>query len=106
MTGGAAHDLQDAATAIEERVKAVITTESSLRVASLVSTADCKPDATADGIYDRIMDNVEDGSIVELHRDAQNSGALAAGTRPWVTTNLRAQRDRFRTIADLIQPCS
>ncbi|MDP9357384.1 MAG: hypothetical protein M3R02_19260 [Chloroflexota bacterium] len=120
-----AHDLQDAATAIEhatgapvarsftpyaaaidERVRAIVATEGYLPVTWTVSTADDKPDAIADGVCDRIMDNVEDGSIVELHLDEQNSEASTGGALPQVITDLRAQRYHFVTIPDLIQPCS
>ncbi len=120
-----AHDLRDAATAIEhatgapvarsftpyaaaidERMRAIVATEGYLPVTWTVSTTDDKPNAIADGVYDRIMDNVDDGSIVELHLDAQNSEASTGGTVPQVITDLRAQGYRFVTTPDLIQPCS
>lgn len=94
------------ASAIDERVRAIVAAEGFLPVAWEVFTADYQPEATADSVYDRIMDNVEDGSIVELHLDAANSEASTGGALLRVIPELRAQGYQFVTIPEMVQPCS
>lgn len=71
-----------------------------------VETADWDPTVSASMIYDRVMSQVFDGAIIEMHLDATASGATTAVALPWIIEDLQAQGYRFVTIPEMIQTCS
>jgi len=122
--GEVIQDVRDASTAIEhateaspapyftafaaatnERVRALVAEEGYLPVSATLLTADWKEDATEDMVYDRIMDGVEDGTIVELHLDAPASAESTGRALPRVITDLRALGYRFVSIPEMAEPC-
>jgi peptidoglycan/xylan/chitin deacetylase (PgdA/CDA1 family) len=94
------------AAAIDDRVRAIVAASGVLPVAWEVPAADYGPDATADAVYDRVMGEIYDGAIVELHLDGPASAESTGRALPLMIRDLRAQGFRFVTIPDLIEPCS
>lgn len=70
-----------------------------------VETADWDPNVSATMIYDRVMQQVYDGAIVELHLDASASTVTTAVALPWIIEDLTALGYRFVTIPELMNPC-
>ena len=93
------------AAAIDERVRAIVAATGVLPVAWEVPAADYGPDATADAVYDRVMDEIYDGAIVELHLDGPASAVSTGRALPRLIRDLRAQNYRFVTIPEMIEPC-
>lgn len=94
------------AAATDERVRAIVAAEGYLNVGWEVPAADYGADATADGVYARVMDNIYDGAIVELHLDGPASAESTGTALPWMIRDLRAQGYTFVTIPEMAQPCS
>ena len=76
-----------------------------LPVAWDVPADDWRDDITPEYVYDRVVPNVEDGSIVEFHLDGPASAASTAVAIPWIVDDLRARGFQFVTIQDMAQPC-
>lgn len=93
------------AAAIDDRVRAIVAEEGYLPVGWEVAAADYGPDATEEAVYDRIMSNVHDGAIVELHLDGPASAESTGRALPRVIDDLRAQGYRFVTIPEMANPC-
>lgn len=93
------------AAAIDDRVRALVAAEGYLPVAWEVATADYGPDATEEGVYDRIVRAVHDGAIVELHLDGPASAESTGRALPRVIRDLRAQGYRFVSIPEMAAPC-
>jgi len=91
--------------ASDARVDAVAARLGYLTVGWEVNTADWDPTTTAEAIYDRVMTQVYDGAIVELHLDASASKTTTAIALPRIIDDLRAQGYRFVTIPELTRPC-
>lgn len=93
------------AAAIDDRVRAIVASQGVLPVGWEVPAADYGEDATEAGVYDRVMDNVYDGAIVELHLDGPASVESTGHALPRLIHDLRAQGFRFVTIPDMLAPC-
>ncbi len=119
-----AHDIEQAATAIEhatgqpplrlftpyaaaidERVRAVVAATGYLPVGWTVPAADYGADATEVSVYDRVMDGIDDGAIVELHLDGPASAESTGRALPGIVAELRAQGYRLVTVPEMAQPC-
>lgn len=93
------------ASAIDERTRAIVAAQGFLPVAWTVYTADFSPDATEQSVYDRVMEGVHDGALVELHLEAINSAGSTALALPRIIRDLRAQGYQFVTVPEMMQPC-
>ena len=93
------------AAATDERVRAVVAAMGYLNVGWEVTAADYGADATADGVYARVIDNMYDGAIVELHLDGPASAESTGTALPWMIRDLRAQGYQFVTIPEMAGPC-
>lgn len=93
------------ASAIDERVRAIVAGQGYLPVAWEVYTGDFSAEATAESVYDRVMDDVHDGAIVELHLDAPASAESTGRALPRLIDELRAQGYQFVTIPEMTTPC-
>lgn len=93
------------AAAADERVRALVAASGYLPVAWEVPAADYGADATADGVYDRVMSEVYDGAIVELHLDGPASAESTGTALPLMIRDLRAQGYQFVTIPEMTLPC-
>ena len=90
---------------IDERVRSLIASEGYLPVAWDVPADDWGENITAEYVYDRVVPNVEDGSIVEFHLDGPSSRQATAVAIPWIVEALRERGYQFVTIQDMAQPC-
>lgn len=116
-------DLRSAATAIEEatgsppapyftpyaaamdaRVRHLVADQGYLPVGWEVSAADYGADATEDGVYAGVIDNINDGAIVELHLDGPASNESTGRALPRIIHDLRAAGFQFVTIPEMLQP--
>ena len=76
-----------------------------LTVGWTVDTADWDPNVSASSIYERVMNRIYDGAIVELHLDAAASTTTTAVALPWIIEDLQAQGFRFVTVPEMTRPC-
>lgn len=93
------------AAAIDERVRAVVGAAGYLPVAWTVPSADYGADATEESVYERVMSEMHDGGIVELHLDAPASAESTGRALPRLIDDLRAQGYRFVTVPEMARPC-
>lgn len=93
------------AAAIDDRVRAIVADEGYLPIGWSVRSEDWNPAITAEGVYQNVVPNVRDGSIVELHMDASTSLVSTAVALPWMIRDLRAAGYRFVTVAEMAAPC-
>lgn len=93
------------AAAIDDRVRGVVAGEGYLPVAWDVSAADWDVGISADFVYERVVPNVVDGSIVEFHLDGPSSAQSTAVAIPWIVETLRENGYSFVTVQDMAQPC-
>jgi len=94
------------AAAIDDRVRALVVGQGYLPVGWTVPSEDWSPDATATAVYERVVDAVHDGAIVELHLDASTSAASTAVALPRIIAELRGRGYRFVTIPEMAEPCA
>lgn len=90
---------------MDDRVRAVVARQGYLPVGWDVAANDWDEGITAEYVYDRVMPNVEDGSIVEFHLDGPSSAESTAVAIPWIVKDLRARGFQFVTVQDMAQPC-
>ena len=90
---------------IDERVRNLIAREGYLPVSWDVAADDWDEGITAEYVYGRVMPNVEDGSIVEMHLDGPSSAESTAVAVRWIVRDLRERGYRFVTIQEMAQPC-
>jgi hypothetical protein len=90
---------------MDERVRSLVAHEGYLPVAWDVPADDWGEDITADYVFDRVVPNVEDGSIVEFHLDGPSSKEATAVAIPRIVEALRERGYHFVTIQDMAQPC-
>lgn len=89
----------------DERVRSIIAGLGYLPVAWDVPADDWDVGITADYVYNRVVPNVEDGSIIEFHLDGPSTAASTAVALPKIVTELQDQGYQFVTIQDMAQPC-
>ena len=90
---------------IDERVRSLVASEGYLPVAWDVPADDWGENISAEYVYDRVVPNVEDGSIVEFHLDGPSSEQATAVAIPWIVEALRERGYQFVTIQEMAQPC-
>ena len=90
---------------MDERVREIVARLGYLPVAWDVPADDWAADITPEYVYDRVVPNVEDGSIIEFHVDGPASEQSTAVALPWIVRDLKAQGFQFVTIQDMAQPC-
>jgi hypothetical protein len=90
---------------MDERVRNLAARQGYLPVGWDVPADDWRDDITAEYVYDRVVPNVEDGSIVEFHIDGPASAESTAVAIPWIVETLRERGFQFVTIPDMAQPC-
>jgi peptidoglycan/xylan/chitin deacetylase (PgdA/CDA1 family) len=79
--------------------------EGYLPVAWDVPADDWGEDISAEYVFERVVPNVEDGSIVEFHLDGPSSKEATAVAIPRIVEALRERGYHFVTIQDMAQPC-
>jgi hypothetical protein len=91
---------------MDERVRSIIAGLGYLPVFWDVPADDWGQGITAEQVYERVVPNVVDGSIVEFHLDGPSSAEATAVALPHIVTDLRAQGFQFVTIPEMAQPCA
>lgn len=91
--------------ASDARVNALVANLGYTMIGWDVETGDWDPNVSASMIYDRVMSQVYDGAIVELHLDSAGSTYTTATALPWIIEDLAAQGYTFVTIPEMMQPC-
>ena len=94
------------AAAIDDRVRTIVAAEGFLPVGWRLAAVDYGPEATAIGVYNRIVPKIYDGAIVELHFDGPVSATSTAVALPWIIKDLRDQGYQFVSIPDMAMPCA
>jgi peptidoglycan/xylan/chitin deacetylase (PgdA/CDA1 family) len=89
----------------DERVRQTIAALGYLPIGWTVSAADYSDDDTAEDVYARVMDNVGDGSIVELHLDGPATDVSTAVALPWIIADLEARGYELVTVPEILLPC-
>lgn len=89
----------------DERVRGVASELGLLPVGWNVTANDYGPDVTEADVYDRIMNDVYPGAIIEFHLDGPATEQSTALALPRIIQDLRAQGYNLVTIPDLIIPC-
>jgi peptidoglycan/xylan/chitin deacetylase (PgdA/CDA1 family) len=90
---------------MDDRVRNLVGREGYLPVGWDVSADDWDVGITPEYVYDRVVPNVEDGSIVEFHLDGPSSAASTSVAIPWIVSDLKKQGFTFVTIQEMAQPC-
>lgn len=90
---------------MDERVRALVASKGYLPVAWDVPADDWDVGITPEYVYDRVVPNVVDGSIIEFHLDGPSSKESTAVALPWIVADLKKQGFTFVTIQDMAQPC-
>ena len=94
------------AAAINDPIRAIAASQGYLPVSWGVSTDDWNPAVSAEEIHRRVLADVYDGAIVELHLDASTSADSTAVALPRIVRDLRAAGYRFVTIPEMAEPCA
>lgn len=89
----------------DARVRSVVSSQGLLPVGWNVSAADWGPDATESSVYDRIMNNVYPGAIIEMHLDGPATAVSTALALPRIIDDLRAEGYEFVTLSEMVLPC-
>jgi hypothetical protein len=90
---------------MDERVRALVASEGYLPVAWEVAADDWDHGVTPEHVFDQVVPNVEDGSIVEFHLDGPSSAQSTAVALPRIVEALRERGYQFVTIQNMAQPC-
>jgi peptidoglycan/xylan/chitin deacetylase (PgdA/CDA1 family) len=90
---------------MDERVRNLVAREGFLPVGWDVPANDWAEGITAEYVYGRVMPNVEDGSIIEMHLDGPSSAESTAVAVRWIVEDLKERGYRFVTIQEMAQPC-
>lgn len=93
------------AAATDARVRHLVAEQGELMIGWEVPAADYGVEATEESVYRRVMDNIYDGAIVELHLDGPASAASTGRALPRIIDELREQGYRFVTIPEMLEPC-
>ncbi len=90
---------------MDDRVRNLVGREGYLPVGWDIAADDWDVGITAEYVYDRVVPNVEDGSIVEFHLDGPSSAVSTSVAIPWIVSDLKKQGFTFVTIQEMAQPC-
>ena len=90
---------------MDERVRNLVAREGYLPIGWDVAADDWGENISAEYVFDRVMPNVEDGSIIEFHLDGPSSAEATAVALPWIVEALRDRGYQFVTIQEMAQPC-
>jgi peptidoglycan/xylan/chitin deacetylase (PgdA/CDA1 family) len=91
---------------MDERVRTIIARLGYLPVFWDVPADDWVAGSTPEQVYEHVVPNVGDGSIIEFHLDAPSSAESTAVVLPRIVSDLRERGFQFVTIPELAQPCA
>lgn len=90
----------------DERIRGIAAGMGLMPVGWTIAAADYGADATADGVYARVMGAVQPGAVIEFHLDGPATEASTAAVLPLIVRDLRAQGFELVTIPELALPCA
>jgi peptidoglycan/xylan/chitin deacetylase (PgdA/CDA1 family) len=93
------------AASTDERVRTLISGEGLMPVGWGIAADDYAADADPNAIWDRVVPDIYDGAIIEMHIDAPNSANSTGVALPWVIQALEDQGYEFVTVPDMALPC-
>lgn len=93
------------AAASDPRVRGLISGAGYLPVGWEVPADDWDFGVTADDVFQNVMPNVVDGSIVEFHIDAPASAESTVVALPWIVERLRNKGFSFVNVGDIALWC-
>lgn len=93
------------AAAMDARVRGIVARAGYIPVSWDVSAADWDFGITPDDVFQKVMPNVVDGSIVEFHLDAPTSAQSTGVAIPWIVERLENKGYDFVTISEMALPC-
>lgn len=93
------------AAATDARVQELVARAGFTNVGWRVPAADWDFGVTAQDVLDRVLPNVYDGAIVELHLDAPASAESTGAALPVIVERLRADGYTFVTVPEMASPC-
>src|SRR5215208_7552706 len=93
------------ASASDDRVRSIASSQGLITVGWSVSSGDWEPGATAESIYSSVVNSAFDGAIIELHLDAQRSVDGTAVALPWIIDDLSARGYSFVTVPLIADWC-
>jgi hypothetical protein len=91
---------------MDERVRNIIARLGYLPVFWEVPADDWVAGITPEQVYNNVVPNVVDGSIIEFHLDAPSSAESTAVALPRIVSDLRDRGFQFVTIPEMVQPCA
>ena len=107
VTGRTTRPLWSAsASASDRRVRQIAASLGYRQIYWTVNSLDWRRDATADGVYRQVMDNIVNGAIVEMHFDSPTTTSSTAVALPRLIDDLRAAGFKLVTITELLIPNS
>lgn len=89
----------------DERVRSLVSALGLLPVGWNVAANDFGPEATESSVYDRVMNGVYPGAIVEMHLDGPATEQSTALALPRIIDDLETAGYEFVTVPDLVLPC-
>ena len=89
----------------DERTRTIVGAQGILPVGWQIQTADYRPDADPNELWERVVPNAYDGGIIEFHIDANNTANTTGVALPWIIDALLQRGYEFVTIPDMILPC-
>lgn len=93
------------AAATDERVRTVTSGLGFMPVGFRLPANDYEADSDPNAIWARIVPNIGDGDMIEMHIDAPNSANSTGVALPWVIQALEDRGYTFVTVPDMLLPC-
>ena len=93
------------AAATDERVRTVTSGLGFMPVGFRLPANDYEADSDPNAIWARIVPNITDGDMIEMHIDAPNSANSTGVALPWVIQALEDRGYTFVTVPDMLLPC-
>jgi peptidoglycan/xylan/chitin deacetylase (PgdA/CDA1 family) len=86
----------------DDRVRGIAASIGYRPIYITLDSLDWTQDATADSVYNRVMQRVENGAIIQMHFDSPTTVRSTAVALPRLIDDLRAQGYTLVTITDLL----
>lgn len=89
----------------DDRVRGIVSDMGLLPVGWEITANDYGPDATAEDVYNRVVDNLYPGAVIEMHLDGPATATSTASALPGIIEQIRSQGYDIVSIPDLVIPC-
>lgn len=89
---------------VDQRVRSIVSTRGLLPVGWNIAAADYGTGVTEQYVYDRVMNSVYPGAIIEMHLDGPATEQSTARALPRIVNDLRARGYELATVPEMIKP--